>query len=328
MESATVFDVCKENGCLYHITDQDFSIGDLVHCSIDFSTRYRRMQNHSGEHLVSGLIHSLYGYDNVGFHLTDECVTVDVNGVLKQEDFDKIERMANRAIYENRSIQAFYLHDPDEMEYRSKLDLDEEIRVIVIDGYDACACCAPHVLTTGEIGCIKIVDVMNHRGGMRFTMLCGETCYELLKLLFDQNKEIMNLLSAKRENCATAVQLKLEQMNAQHLKEIQLKDEITKLYLKELADSPVFFTETLDEVQTRNIINASVATKLDAVVAGFMKQSSNQYRYIIGKSKDCSYSLKECAVMLNQLFHGRGGGSEKMVQGSVSASEKNSEIFL
>lgn len=324
---AAVFDVFKENGIVYHVTDRMFSAGSKVQGKMDFTKRYSRMQNHSGEHLISGLIHSLYGYDNVGFHLTDECVTVDVNGTLTAEDFDRIETLANRAVYENRNISACYLNDPDEMEYRSKIDLDEEIRVIVIDGYDACACCAPHVKTTGEIGVVKIIDVMNHRGGMRFTMLCGQAAYELLKQVFVQNREIMSLLSARREDCASAVKLKLEQMAEQHETEILLKNEITGLYLSELDESSIFFTDTLDDIQTRKIINESVLKK-DGIVAGFMKQEKDRYRYIIGKNENCSISLKKLAKDLNEKFSGRGGGSEKMVQGSVTGTEQDLEEFL
>lgn len=327
LENAVVVDVFKEEGRVYHLTNKIFPIGSHLSCEIDFRKRFRNMQNHSGEHLVCGLIHSLYGYDNVGFHLSDNLVTVDINGSMTLEDFNKVELLANKAVYENKKIEILYLDDDDSMEYRSKIELDEEIRVVVIEGYDACACCAPHVLSTGEIGFIKILDFMNHRSGMRFTLQCGESAYLSMKQIFDQNKEMMNLLSSKREHCAEAVKKQCGILADCHEKEKSLKKEITALYLSQLQSETVFFSETLDDVQLRTIINESVKTSKD-IVAGFLKISDHQYRYIIGKNTSSLINLKELSKELSTLYHGRGGGSDKMVQGTVFASEQELKEFI
>ena len=327
INDSDVTDVFKENGCVYHVVSQPFENGVSIHGEINFRQRYRNMQNHSGEHLVCGLIHSIYGYDNVGFHLSNDLITVDVNGMLVQEDFDKIETLANRAVSERREIRAIYPENPDEMEFRSKLELEERIRVIDIDGYDVCACCAPHLKNTAEIGIIKILDFMKHRNGTRFTLQCGESAYETLRQIYSQNREIMNLLSAKREECYEAVKRQYDQIQQYHENEIALKKEITNLYIEKLNNQPVFFTESLDNVQVRNIINETVKNG-QSPVAGFLKQGSGRYQYIVGKSKDCTVDLKQLSKALNGAFNGRGGGSDIMVQGSLTADENSISEFL
>lgn len=315
-----VIDVFKEKGCIYHLINNCLNNGDKVHGKLDFKKRYRNMQNHSGEHLVCGLIHSIFGYENVGFHLSDSLITVDLNGVLSSDDFNLIEEKANEAVYENKNIYVVFPEDKDELDYRSKLELEDDIRVVIIDGYDACACCAPHLKTTSEIGLIKILDFMNHRGGTRFTLQCGQSAFETFQDIFKQNKEIMNLLSAKRELCFEAVKRQSEQLKATHQLEIQLKNEISSLYIENIKNESIFFTEILDDVQIRNIINE--CCKQDyKIVAGFMKQNSNNYRYIIGKNEKLEIDLKQLAKELQQHFESRGGGSDKMIQGSINATE-------
>lgn len=321
-----VLDVQKEEGRIYHITNTEFQPGEVVSCQLDFEKRYHNMQNHSGEHLVCGLIYKLYGYENVGFHLSNDIITVDIDGVLNAEDFDKIETLANEAIYENKAIYAVYPDENDTISYRSKLDL-EEVRVIIIDDYDACACCAPHVKQTGEIGIIKILDYMNHRGGMRFTLKCGKHAYLELKNVFQQNKEIMGMLSSKREKCAEAVMKQCEQAKESRERETLLKKEIVQLYLKTLTDEHLFFSNTLDDIQVRAIINETVKTA-NGIVAGFMEQPDHSYRYIIGKSFECNTDLKLLAKKLNQEFQGRGGGSDMMIQGSLVASSDEIKSFF
>ena len=153
-----VADVQKEDGVILHYVKEPLAAGTKVLAKLDFALRYERMQNHSGEHLFCGLIHKLYGYENVGFHMSKDCVTVDVNGSLSAEDFAKLERLANEGVDANREIKAVYPEHPDELEYRSKLELTEDIRVVLIEDYDACACIGAHVGNTCEIGVFKIIS--------------------------------------------------------------------------------------------------------------------------------------------------------------------------
>lgn len=332
-----VVDVQREDGKVYHYVAKAFSPGEEVELAIDFAVRYRRMQNHSGEHLFCGLLHKMYGYENVGFHMSGDCLTVDVNGVLTAEDMKKLEKLANEGIYANAQITAVYPETPDEIEYRSKLDLKEEIRVVIIENYDACACCAPHVRSTAEIGLIKVTDFMSHRGGTRFTLKCGADAMVDYGILHDEIGQIMRIFSSKREECHLAAIRVGDQLKAQQETIMQLKRQITALHMEKLRASveknggtgaELIFDEALDEVQMRTLINEGV-TIASGVVAGFMGKDGEGYRYIIGKKEGAENpDLRELAKALNGALNGRGGGSLKMIQGSVAATREEIEAFM
>lgn len=332
-----VVDVQREEGKVYHYVAKSFNPGEEVELAIDFPVRYRRMQNHSGEHLFCGLLHKLYGYENVGFHMSGDCLTVDVNGVLTGEDMKKLEKLANEGVYANAAITAVYPETPEELEYRSKLDLKEEIRVVIIENYDACACCAPHVRSTAEIGLIKVMDYMSHRGGTRFTLKCGGDAMEDYGMLHDEIGQVMRIFSSKREECHLAAARVSEQLKAQQETITLLKRQITALYTEKLRDSvekngglkpELIFDEALDEVQMRTLINEGV-TIASGVVAGFMGKDGEGYRYIIGKNEAAEEpDLRELAKELNGALNGRGGGSPKMIQGSVAATREEIEAFM
>ena len=332
-----VLDVQKEDGVILHYVNQPLAAGSNVKAVLDWDLRYERMQNHSGEHLFCGLIHKLYGYENVGFHMSGECVTVDVNGALGAEDFEKLERLANEGIYANADIKAVYPDTPEELDYRSKLELTEDIRVVVIDGYDACACCAPHVHSTGEIGLIKVIDFMSHRGGTRFTLKSGRWARQDYAVLQKEISSIMRLFSAKREECHLAAERVSEQMKSQQETILTLKKQITALHgvrLEEMirsnpgATAVLYFDEAMDEAQLRALVNDGV-TIAAGLIAGFVGKDGEGYRYIIGKNESAEEpDLRVLAKEMNEALQGRGGGSVKMIQGSLAASRGEIEEYF
>lgn len=337
IDDEEVFDVQKEEGIICHYVRKPFAVGTEVEIMIDFPVRYRRMQNHSGEHLFCGLIHKLYGYENVGFHMSETGVTVDVNGILTAEDFEKLELLANDAISVNAPISVVYPDSPDELDYRSKLDLKEDIRVVIIEGYDACACCAPHVKSTAEVGLIKVMDHMSHRGGTRFTLKCGRDAIEDYQILHEEIVQIMRLFSSKREECHLSAARVSEQIKQQQETITLLKKQITALHMDKLYAAvakgegrkvEMIFDEALDEVQMRTLINEGV-TIVPGVVAGFMGKDGEGYRYIIGKNEAVDEpDLRSLAKEINTALNGRGGGSVKMIQGSVAAKRAEIESFM
>lgn len=171
---AYISDVQIKNGEILHFADKPLSVGQAYDCKLDFDFRFRNMQNHSGEHIISGIIHRFYGFNNVGFHLGAE-MTMDFDGELTRQQLDEIEDLANKAVYENLPVKAYYPTDEEleSLDYRSKLDLKENVRIVEIKGVDVCACCARHVKSTGEIGIIKILDFEKYKGGVRLIVKCG-----------------------------------------------------------------------------------------------------------------------------------------------------------
>ena len=207
LENVRVLDTRIRDGEILHLTDGPLEPGSTAVGRLDWDLRFRRMQDHSGEHIVSGLVYQKYGYNNVGFHLGDGEVTLDFSGELTGPQLEEIELLANRAVTANLPVQTWY---PDEeelaaTEYRSKLDLTENVRLVRIPGIDTCACCAPHVKRTGEIGLIKILDFMRHRGGVRVHILCGMDALADYGARYRVTREISALLSAKQLETPGAV---------------------------------------------------------------------------------------------------------------------------
>ena len=202
-----VTDVQEKDGRILHLLERPLEPGSCVKGCIDWEERFMKMQQHSGEHIVSGLVHSTFGYDNVGFHLGSEDCTMDFNGELTKEQLVQIEQEANRAVWKNLEIQTLYPSKEElaGMEYRSKIEIEGQVRIIVVPGYDVCACCAPHVSHTGEIGLIKLTHVQRYKGGARVTMLCGGRALQDYETKQEQAGQISALLCAKENEIAEAV---------------------------------------------------------------------------------------------------------------------------
>lgn len=327
-----------DQGRILHYIGKELSTGQKVLCKLDYETRFRRMQNHGAEHILSGLIHSMYGYENVGFHMGKDEVRFDVDGELTKEQIKEIERRANEAVYANVPITISFLEKDEvkNLEYRSKLELTEDVRLVTIEGYDACACCAPHLSRTGQIGIIKIINAIPHRQGTRITMIAGLDAYEDYGMLHDDNARIMAIVSAKREETAKLTKELSERYQKSKEEVIALKKELSGLVTaivveglkkkEEFDEAPeVIFTDVLDQVGLRNLINECLLVK-KCVIAGFLGDDRVGYRYIIGSSS--TIDAKEVAKRLHEQFPGKGGGSDRMVQGSVQGHREEIKNWL
>ena len=199
--NVTVLDVQEIGGEVIHYTDGPLEVGSRVRGVLDWERRFSHMQAHSGEHIITGCIHNRFGYDNVGFHMGKEEITIDFNGVMTEEELDQIEREANRVVFANLPIEVTV---PDEetlkhMEYRSKKELSGQVRITVIPGVDVCACCGTHVGRTGEVGIIKVLGMIHYKGGVRISLLCGRRALEHCVKRQKQAAELSALLAAKQD---------------------------------------------------------------------------------------------------------------------------------
>lgn len=326
---AQVLDVQEEPDGIAHYLNAPLTVGETVCGEIDWSTRFRRMQNHTGEHIVSGITHRLYGYENVGFHLGEDAVTIDFSGELTWQQLMEIERLANAAVWANVPVKAEY-PDPallPELQYRSKLELTENVRIVTIEGYDVCACCAPHVNFTGEIGAIKILDVMRHRGGVRLTMICGTDAQRDHAKRTEQVKAVSNLLSVPRDEITAAVE-KLMAEKEQLERAIAERDKkLCDLRLKnfhETEGSICIVDEFENPIAMRELVNAGMAL-CGGICAAFSGDDANGYRYIIGSR---TVDLRKEAKVINAALSGRGGGQTTMIQGSCKATKAEIEAYF
>lgn len=324
-----VIDVQIVDGVIYHTVkgmteaECEIVVGSKVCGTIDWIHRFNNMQQHSGEHIFSGLVHKHFGYDNVGFHLSDQIVTMDFNGVLSDEDVAMIEYEVNKVIVKNVPIVATFptMEELEILEYRSKKEIDEQLRIVTIEGVDVCACCAPHVRTTGEIGILKVLSRQNYKGGVRISILCGFRALEDYRSKSAVVAELVANLSEKAENVVTAVE-RLKESNYTLKAELNKKTaELMEVKMSSLsADSEdiVVFEAELDDNATRNTVN-SLMEQFPGVCAVFVGSDDKGYRFIMGsKSKNC----REVLAKMKETLEIRGGGTDIMVQGMVMASEE------
>ncbi len=319
---AKVVAVVIENDTVYHYTDSPLTPRDKVHGSIDFEERYRKMQNHSGEHIICGIAHKLHGCENVGFHLGKDYVTMDLDKPLTEEQIREIEILANKAVYANAPIKAYYPASEElaNIDFRSKDGIEGKVRLVVIEGYDICACCAPHVARTGEIGIIKILDWINYKGGVRLNILCGMDALLDYHERYKRNAYISNVLSAKQEEVCTALDRLNETISELRHNLGEKSKEITRLMLeniKETDDSIILFLEDMSSGEIRHLVNG-IKEKTKKAAAVFCGNDTDGYSYIIGSD---TTDLKPLAKEINAALSGRGGGTSLMIQGSVKATE-------
>lgn len=319
-----VLDVQIKDEIITHTVKEKFTVGDTVNCDIDWDTRFARMQSHTGEHLVSGIINTLFGYDNLGFHMSEKTMTLDPSGILTLEDIKKVELMANKAVYENREVSARYPEKEElkTLSYRSKLDLEDGVRLVTIDGYDTCACCAPHVKKTGEIGIVKIIDYIQYKGGMRLTMVCGINAFEDYSRLHDDSKEMMQIYSSPREKVLEFAKKEHETIGTQKAEINRLNGELSKanLEIKEVGNTLLGFTKGASFDDMRALVNENLE-KAELVV--FLSEGENgDFSYIISSA---TKDVRDTVKSLNEKFSGKGGGRPNYAQGKLSG-EKDSII--
>lgn len=294
---------------------------------IDMKKRFSDMQQHSGEHIFSGIVHKLYGYNNVGFHLGSEVVTLDFNGVLNEDDVCKVENLVNEAVWKNLEIRILYPSDEElkSISYRSKIEIEGQVRIVEIDGIDTCACCAPHVKRTGEIGIIEVVNFEKYKGGTRVSILCGERALKDIRHKLNENRKVSVITKAKQSETASAVERLLNEKERLDFELVGANREILMSKSEDIESGKriVIFDKKLDGKLLMEFTE-SVKNKATDFVACFCGENG-LYRYCIASK---SLNLSDFAKELNSAFNGKGGGRGEMIQGSLSGNEEEITDFL
>ncbi|MBQ8278619.1 MAG: hypothetical protein IJZ23_02140 [Roseburia sp.] len=319
---AHVMDVQIDGDVITHTVDMPLEVGVSVHGTIDWKHRFSNMQQHSGEHIFSGTVNRLYGYNNVGFHLSDNIVTMDFNGVLTEEDVARVEYLVNEVIVKNVPITVSYPSKEElaNLEYRSKIEIEGQVRIVTIEGVDVCACCAPHVRNTGEIGMLKVMSVQNHKGGVRLSMLCGFRALEAFREKAGIINELMNSLTASQEVLPDRVE-KLKAANQDYKYRLaSAKQRLMEIKMAEIPaeqEHVILFEQDIENLVMRNAVN-ELTTKHSGVCGVFVGSDETGYNFIIGSANvDCA----NVATILREKTGAKCGGSKLMIQGSVQVSE-------
>lgn len=320
-------------GEVFYRVEKEIPAGTSVHCELDWEQRRSRMQQHTGEHILTGTIHNRYGYNNVGFHLSDDApVTLDLDGPLTWEQAMEMEAAANEAVTANLPVVVLYPSREElaGLEYRSKIEIEGQVRLVAIgegeNRIDLCACCAPHVARTGEVGLIKIVSLQNYKGGVRIGILCGARAMEHYRREWKRSLDLAKSLSTGVEQVPEAVEALREELA---LARQELAAQREAALLRELDSIPedglplLFAEASLPPAVMKNVYNA-LTSRFPGYAGIFAGDDEQGWRYYAGS---VNLDSRELAAGMRSALGAKGGGSREMVQGKTDAARSRIEAF-
>ena len=313
---------------IIHLCEAPLEVGAFVEGVIDWEARFHRMQQHSGEHIVSGIINRRYGYHNVGFHMGTDVITIDFDGVIPAEDLASIEAEANSAVWQNLTVKCWYPSEEElpNVPYRTKRALPWPVRIVDVPGFDNCACCGTHVQATGEIGLIKLFTVIGFRGGTRMEMSCGSSALKLLNNAYEQNRQVSQAFSAKIEETGAAARRMNEVEAALKYRVAGLEKRIFSGIAASYAakGNVVHFEEGLDNNAVRDLADA-IAETCDGTAAVFSGSDEAGFAFcLVTRAGD----LRQLGKEMTKALNGRGGGKPAFQQGRVQAKKDEIETFF
>ena len=323
-----VLDVQEIKEQIVHLCDGALEVGALVEGQIDWDRRFDLMQQHTGEHIVSGILHKHFGYHNTGFHVGKDVMEVDFDGPLTPEQLAMVEREANEAVWKNIPLRCWY-PDPEELKnvvYRTKRELPWPVRIVQIPGVDSCACCGIHVSTTGQAGPIKVISCVKFHGGVRLEMVCGARAWRYLEQIFEQNRRISQQLSAKMPETAEAVRKLGDALSAERIRGAALEKKLAELIAESYVNQKnvLRFEPEMFGGQLRNMAD-QIARRCQGFAAVFSGTDENGYGYCIAAQ---DVDLRPLGKALNSALSGRGGGKSEAQQGTVKATRQQIEEFF
>lgn len=323
-----VLDTRDREGTVVHICDGALAVGETVEGRIDWEARFIRMQQHSGEHIVSGILNRRYGCHNVGFHMSSDIVTIDFDVEIPREALAEIEAEANAAVWADLPVKTWYPSEEElpHVPYRTKRALPWPVRIVEVPGFDICACCGTHVRRTGEIGLIRLFSAVKFRTGTRMEMACGKMALALLNRAWEQNKEVSQAFSAKIEETGAAARKMNETLEAMKYRitglEMRLFAGIAATYAGQ--ENAVHFEDGLDNTAVRVLADA-IADKVTGMAAVFSGDDENGYAFcLVTRNGDLRSFCKEMTGTLG----GRGGGKPNFQQGRVTAGKEAIRAFF
>lgn len=327
LSGVRVTDTHEADGEIVHYCEAPLSEGQTVEGTIDYERRFEFMQLHTGEHILSGVIHRRFGYENVGFHMGADFVTIDLSGMLTPEQVQSVEAEANEWIWKNVPVEVSY-PDPEALKtipYRSKKELTGAVRITAFPGADMCACCGTHVLRSGQVGLVKFIGWQKFRDGVRLELLCGRRAADYLSACWEQARQTGQALSVKPEASFAAVtRLQGELLSAKE-RAAALEEQSFAHTAAEYAGKgdTLLITAPLEGDGVRRLCDAVAQTCLGrcAVFAG----TDGAYRYaVIHAGQDIRPLVKD----MNDALHGRGGGRDGFAQGSAACTAAEIQAFF
>ena len=325
--TANVLSVQEQADEIVHLCDQPLAAGSLVAGNICWNRRLDLMQQHSGEHMVSGVVHRRYGYHNVGFHMGADVVTIDFDGPIPQEDLQQIEDAVNGFIWQNLPVKCYYPTQEElpNVHYRRKRDLPWPVRIVEIPDVDLCACCGTHVKNTGEVGLVKLLTCVKFHEGVRIEMVCGKRALDMLSTAYEQNRLVSQIFSAKAQETGAAAQRMQDALAGEKFRAVNLEKRLFAFIGKTYEGKPlaIHFEQELTPAANRQLCDA-MAQHCAIAVALSGTDEAGYSLCIISRTQDAK-AIGTAAV---QALQGRGGGKREAFQGSVAATRQEIEAYF
>lgn len=316
LNGTEVIDVIERQNKIYHILADDIT-ESTVEGEIDWQRRYDHMQQHTGEHILSGLVLQRFGLNNVGFHIGQQLMRVDYDGFLDWPELLELERETNRVIGQNLTVMDDIYQEGDE-EYRFKKELTGTIRIVDVPGIDRCACCGTHVKSTAEVGLLKIVEAERYKGGVRLGIVCGERALDYFQKLVIQTKDLMQVTNAQTFGLVPAVKNKYSELLEKDKQLAEMERRLVELTAQSFSgqSEPIVVFEQLGNKATSNLAN--LLAEKAPFVAIFHSQGNDSFRfYLHSKNQDMATLAKQ----LMKAFPGKGGGRKQTAQGTLKAGQ-------
>ena len=322
-----VLDVREKDGEILHLCDGALTVGDTVDGQIDWARRFDLMQQHTGEHILSGLINARFGYHNTGFHVGAEVMEVDFDGPISPEALAELEEKANEAVWRNLPVKC-WVPSPEELpnvRYRTKRALPWPVRIVQVGDVDSCACCGIHTAHTGEVGLIKILSCVKFHGGVRLEVVCGGRAYRYMTEIFNQNRIVSQTFSAQMLETGVAAKKMQEALAGEKFRATQLQKQVFTYTAAAYAgkENVLHFADSLEPGQVREL-----ADQISRVVGGFaavFSENNGGFAYCLATR---SGDLRALGKALTESLNGRGGGKASFQQGTVSASKEDIFAFF
>ncbi len=327
---ADVLDVHEKGGQVVHRLSAPLAVGETVTGQVDLARRLEMSQQHTGEHILSGTLHAMFGAENVGFHIGQDYLTMDTSVPISDEGLAEAEARANRVIWQDVPVEAVW-HSKEalaDLTYRSKKELEGPVRIVTVPGADCCACCGTHVERTGQVGMVKIIDWQNYKSGVRLFVVCGVRALRYFEAQRAEAAAIRATLSAKAGQLAEAVQRQSGELEAARYRSVQAENELFAVLAEGVqpGEAAILLRPNLGPDGLRRLC-AALSERTDGLCAAFSPTENGGLAYALACTAPGA-DLRGLCKQLNQSFAGRGGGKPGFVQGSLTGEFDAVQAFL
>ena len=325
----TVTDVQEQGETVIHYCDGPVSVGSPVEGSINWQRRFDLMQQHTGEHIISGLVHKYLGHSNSGFHVGQQLMEVDFDGPIDPEMLSRIEKEANEAVWQDIALKCWY-PSPEELPhvaYRTKRALPWPVRIVQVPGYDSCACCGVHVTSTGQVGLIKILSCVKFHQGVRLELVCGSRALDVMCLVFEQNRLVSQTFSAKILETAEAAQRVSEQLSAEKFRSAGLEKQLWQQIAAGYAgkENPVHFQPDISSAALRELADA-IGGVCEGYAVVYTGNDEDGYGLCIVSPR--LQNARELGNNAAKALNGRGGGKPACFQGKFQTTKQQIQSYF